>query len=1469
MPKDNERFKEFFKKIKLLNDDEFDSLNKICSFDFHMPSRKDGRLIIYINAKDVLPFNVYKKIINFKIKNLVININNTSYYTNYSQISEYMLYWANCNCPDKLIYKDLFDKNNFYINNQQLNIKYLMQSDLDALRHVQNDLLCFLRKLHFDIRNINFELDEHKQTHFINAINKKNKIISEINKQVANEIAHQNAKYSDSCKINGPVTKIHTISNELIESIVNIEGEIISLEKKQLKNNNLIIYNFIVYDHDDGAIKLSCYCSINNCNHYYQSNKNNKFVINEVYLDSFKKGDWIKSEVQIKSSKWSNYEIYGKIIKISKCNLPLFLNPKDNEPKKRIELLIHSNMTAYDGLDSPLKIFQHAKSLGHNAVAIIDRASVQAIPDIVKAAKITSIKPILGCEFEIIEKNIPIVVNPIKKKLTDVVYTIFDIETTGLYPETEDLIEFGAVKWKNGKIIDRINFFVKPTKPLSDVAINLSHITPEMVKDAISQKQALIKIKQWIQNDILVAHNGIKFDLPFLNKLCEKYNVEPINNCLIDTLEISHAINKNFGKHNLGLLVRKLKVDYNELQAHRASKDAEYLLIVWQDLLKKLLIKKIDCIDKINLSLQTASLRANRHGYLVDVYVKNQQGVKNLYDIVSLSLTKRLFQKDDDDEIKYLSNGTPKLYFEDLLEYKDNFIICAHPYDGEIWQSVLFDNNNDFQQKIMKYDYVFVAPSKNLDYLVHNNKITTQNINNLLNKIITTSKKLRKKVCAVSDAYYLLEDERKIHKIFVYTKQLAGKRHWLYHHDGTTYVPDYHYLTTIEMLNAFRFLKNIDLVNEIVIDNTINFVNEISNDIQPISNLPFYPKITNSKKLLSDLVWKNAKKLYGDIIPLDILDRINKELNGICSKGYDVIYWICHLLVEQSNKDGYLVGSRGSVGSSIIAFLANISEVNPLPAHYICQHCHYYEKYDNDSVDGFDLPIKACPKCGHKLMSDGHNIPFSSFLGINFDKTPDIDLNFSGEYQAKAHNFIKKVFDDKHAFRVGTIATTAEKMAFGYVKSYFEQAQPDFTPSNSLIIALANKCVGVKRTTGQHPGGIVVVPMDKNITDFTPYSYPSNDKTKSWFTTHFEYHSIEKNLLKFDILGHDEPTILKHLHDLTKIDPRTLSNTDKNVLQLFINSKSLNIKDDEYDLNKIASIALPEFGTETTRKIIKETCPKTVDDLIRISGLSHGTGVWTGNAQELVKNGIELKKLIACREDIVNYLTKCGIEQNIAFDITEKIRKGQGISSKYKEIMISKNVPMWYIDSCEKVEYLFPKAHATAYVLDALRTAWFKVYYPVQFYAVWFSIRSDVFDIETVIKGKNEVKTKYLWLKNQQKEKNNSVKLSNKQIDLIPIFEVCLEMFARGINVLNIDLNKSKANEFVAIDNNNILPPFASLDGLGIEVAESIVKAKNDRPFSSISDLQKRTKLTITLIEKLKKMHVLDNLVNDDQLSLF
>lgn len=1468
MCKSNDRFREFFKKINLFNDDEFNLINNICSFSFHMPSRNDGRLIININANDVLPFAIYKKIINFKIKNLVINIVNTTYSTNYSQISEYMLYWANCNHHDKLIYNDLFEKNNLYIQNEQLNIKYLMQSDLAALNSVLNDLLCFLKKIHFAIKNINFELDENKQTNFVNAINEKNKIISKINKQLLNEITQQNTKYSNCCKINGPITKINSISSESLESIINVEGEIISIEKKNIKSNNLILYIYNIYDHNNGAIKISYYCMINNHIQNSKFNKNNKFILNEEYLGLFQKGDWIKAEVQIKSSKWSNFDFYGKIIKISKANPPLFLTPKDDEPKKRIELLIHSNMTPYDGIDSPLKIFQHAKSLGHDAIAIIDRINVQAIPDIVKAAKTTSIKPIFGCEFEIIEKNIPIVINPIRKKLIDAEYTIFDIETTGLYPVTEDLIEFGAVKWKNGKILDTINFFVKPTKPLSNVAINLSHITPEMVNDAISQKRALIKIKEWIGNDILIAHNGIKFDLAFLNKLCEKYNIDPINNCLIDTLEISHAINKNYGKHNLGFIVRKLKVDYNELQAHRANKDAEYLLIVWQDLMKKILSNKIDYIDQINSHLQTASLRATRHGYLVDVYVKNQQGIKSLYNILSLSLTERLFQKDDDEENKYLSNGTPKLYFDDLQKYKKDFIICPHPYEGEIWGSALFDNDEIFQQKIAKYDYIFVAPSKNLNHLVKQEKITTQNINKLLEKIITTSQKLGKKVCAVSDAYYLFEDERTIHKIFVYTKQLAGKRHWLYQHDGTTYVPDYHYLTTKQMLNAFKFLKDDNLITEIVVDNTINFMNEIDNNIQPINNLPFYPKIADSQKLLTNLVWNNAKKIYGETIPQEILDRINKELNGICLKGYDVIYWICHLLVDQSNKDGYLVGSRGSVGSSIIAFLANISEVNPLPAHYICPHCHYYEKYENDSVDGFDLPDKTCPKCGHKLVSDGHNIPFSSFLGINFDKTPDIDLNFSGEYQAKAHNFIKKVFDDKHAFRVGTIATTAEKMAFGYVKSYFEQTQPDFNPSNALIFALASKCVGVKRTTGQHPGGIVVVPLDKDITDFTPYSYPSNDKTKSWFTTHFEYHSIEKNLLKFDILGHDEPTILKHLHDLTKIDPRTIINNDKNVLQLFTNSESLNIIDNEYDINKIASIALPEFGTESTRKIIKETHPKTVDDLIRISGLSHGTGVWKGNAQELVKNGIELKKLIACREDIVNYLSRCGIEQNIAFDITEKIRKGQGVSNVYKQLMISKKVPLWYIDSCEKVEYLFPKAHATAYVLDALRTAWFKVYYPVQFYAVWFSIRSDVFDIETVIKGKNEVKTKYLWLKEHQNNQNNSIKLSNKQIDLIPIFEVCLEMFARGINVLNINLNKSKANEFIVIGN-NILPPFASLDGLGIEVAESIVEARNERPFSSISDLQNRTKLTITLIEKLKKMHVLDNLVIDDQLRLF
>ncbi len=1463
--------KNFFLTTNLLTEQEVDAISGFCEFVIAMPDMEHSHVRFFIKSKEVLPNKIYNKLKNCPIERLDIIIETENTSNDFSKIHDYIQTWLKESHPNTFILHDLFAENNYKFENREMSVKYVTQTELKKLQEIESELKHFLKDFHMEIKKVNFVLNVEKQNRMVEEENNRRKDIEKLIRQ-SQMMMDKTEIYDRKFKVSGQFTPMQDINDELVNSFINISGEIISVEEKQSrKNNNVVSFRYVIYDYVNGALK--CKCSVFKTTTGNQYSKTPHMPLE--FVRSFKPGDWVNIHCQVINDKFTNFEIMGRIFKMCHAPKPDFLVSKDKAEKKRVELLIHSNMTAYEGIDSPKKIFAHANACGYDAIAVLERNNVQSIPDIFDAMKIyEGVKPIYGCEFEVIEKQIPIVVNPVNKPIATADYIVFDIETTGLYPEFDDLIEFGAIKFKDGQIVDRIDFFVKPTKPLTNVAINLSHITNEMVENAISQKEALLKIKQWIGNDVLIAHNGIRFDLNFLNKLCERFDVEPITNCLIDTLEISHAVNKKLAKHTLGTLVGKLRVEYNPLEAHRADKDSEYLLEVWKYFMRRLTTQEgIENINDINTKLQTAALRASRRGYFVDVYVKNQQGLQDLYRLLSLALTKQLYQKDDDEEKTFLSNGQPKLHIEDLDQYRKNLIICPHPYDGDVWEAAISETNASLENKIKKYDYVFVAPAKNIEHLAVQDKISTADATKALDKIIKTATKLGKKVCAVSDAYYLMPYEKQIHEIYVYTKQLGGKRNPLYRHDGTTFVPDLHCLTTDEMLKAFKFVSDKKLLNEIVIDNTNEFAKNIE-IVQPIKEGPnslCKPDMPEAEHKLKDLVWATAHKLFGPNIDKAIEERINKELNGICSNGYAVVYWISHLLIEKSNKDGYLVGSRGSVGSSVVAFLSNVSEVNPLPPYYLCPKCQHYEAYPDKNIDGFDLPPKKCPKCGTELIRDGHNIPFESFLGFKADKVPDIDLNFSGEYQAKAHNFIRDMFGSQHAFRAGTIGTVAEKTAIGFVKSYFEQTNANAAPSNALVTALANKCVGVKRTTGQHPGGIVIVPEGHDITEFTAFNYPSNDKTKGWLTTHFPFESIHDNLLKFDILGHDEPTILKHLHDITKIDPRTIPNHDDKVLQLFANSKSIGIVDQKYDQEKIATLALPEFGTTLTRGIVDKTKPTCVGDLIRISGLSHGTGVWRGNAEELVSTGIHLNQTAACRENIFQFLIDCGMEETQAFQTVEFIRKnkfGAPIPEKFIKGMQDAKVPEWYIDSCRKIQYLFPKAHATAYVLDAIRTAWYKVYYPAQFYAVWFSIRSDVFDIETVIKGPEQVKKVFEDYKSREKSKAPGVKLENKQIALIPIFEVCLEMFARGIKILNLDINKSQATEFVA-NGNTILPPFTSLDGLGKEAADSIIAARNEKPFSSITDLQKRTKLTSTLIEKLKELGVLDNLDADDQMRLF
>ena len=1473
-PNHNLHFKNFFIKANVLTEQDFTYISAFATFSLEMPSNINKYVKITIKTTDIIPFEIYEKLIK-EHANLKVIIVGTKPVDNLVEIDKYIAFFAEKNSfLDQNIF-NLLTKSNYYFSQDGkiMTIKYFTSNELNSLKNNVNKLLHFLKINNFNLEKIDFVLDQVKQQKSINFKIEQEKKIEGIKIALRSVTANTLDKYENSNKVSGNFVAMKQLTSEMTEAnqIVNLQGEIFDLEIKQTKNNGKIYY-FSLYDHDDGAITLSYF--LNHHGAFPFSSKTNKMIfINEPYLISFKIGDWVKVQCKLEATKYTNYQIFGRIIKICHGKKPSFLMIVDNEPKKRVELLCHSKMTSFDGISSVSDIFQYAKQLGHQSLGIIERFNVQSIPEIVEEAKKTKIKPIFGCEFEIIPKKTNLVINPCKNKLINsATYIIFDIETTGLNNEFDELIEFGAVKYKDGTIVDQIDFFCKPNKLLTPKIINLTHITNEMVANGCSQKEAIIKIREWVKDDILIAHNGISFDFAFLNKICEKNSLPIFSNCLIDTMQISRAINEALDSHRLQKVTRKYKIDYNELEAHRANKDSQYLLYVWQAMIKQLEEKKIKYIDEIN-NLQTNSLISSQHGYFVDVYIKAQTGVKALYQLVSLSLTKQLYQKNDQlDDKKTKVIGKPKLYFDDLLKYKDDLIICPHPTEGEIWQSVMNDTKKELIDKIKKYDYIFLSPYKHLEHEIIREEIKTNDIILAQKKIIHLCQQINKKICAVSDSYYLTKDEGKIHEIYLYVKQLGGNRHRLFSYRDRVIEPDQHYLTTTEMLQAFNYINDEKLLKEIVIENPINLVNSCQENIFPLHQKPERPTIKNCAEKLISLIDENTKKIYGLTPPKVVSERIEKEKKSVIGQGFAVIYWIAHLLVKKSNDDGYLVGSRGSVGSSFLAYLANISEVNPLPSHYLCQHCHHFEIFPqkNNLIDGFDLPPKKCPCCGKEMVSDGHNIPFEVFLGFKpGDKTPDIDLNFSGDYQATAHNFIKGLFGDMHAFRAGTIATVAAKTAYGYVKNYFEEVRSDFQPTNALIKYYSKRCEGVKRTTGQHPGGIVIVPKQFDVCDFTPYNYPSNDKSKNWYTTHFAFQTIHDTLLKFDILGHDEPTILNYLFKLTGINPLTIPNFDTKVISLFSNSKSLNIIDENYDVNKIATIGLPEFGTEISRDIIAETKPQCIGDLIKISGLSHGTNVWKGNAQEWINKAKKtIQDVISCREDILSSLVQWGVKFEVAFLATETIRKGKGIKPEDEEIFKQCNVPAWFIQSCKLIKYLFPKAHATAYVLDAIRTAWYKVYYPREFYAVYFTVRTkENFDLPTIIGGKESVEKVYNDYCSRRKVRGINA-LKNKEINLIPIFEICLEMFARGIFLKNVDLNKSDLNNFT-IDNGAILPPFTAIDGLGIEVAKSIVLARKDKPFVSIHDLQKRTKINSAILTKLKQLHILDNLSEDQQMNLF
>lgn len=1446
------KYKDFFTTAKLLTSEQFDLLASFASFELIMPSKNNPILLIAIKCNNILPIELYEciksnatKINNFRVQFVFLPKLFDS-----NLIHDYIIFFIKKNYDDKPLLKEIFIKSNIVVDDQIIKIKCFGTTETQEATGCFSSLKNFLNEAGFCFINIETILDLVKQNKILRMEEEKQRIIDEkIKNMVPIKIETISSKKEKENKISGRFSDLSSITSENF-GLVNICGEIFSVNKNKGKNDTLI-YKFKIFDHNEGALPIN-YCIFLNSS--YKTN------LTEQYLESFKVGDWIEANVELSSNVFSKFEPFGKIKKICHGKKPKNLTVIDDADEKRIELLSHSKMSSFDGIVSANDIINFAQNLGHDAIAIIDRGNVQAFPEIMNNKN--KIKKIYGCEFEVLQNDIVIATNPKNILIENATYAIFDIETTGLNANHDEIIEFGGIKIKDNKVIDRIQFFIKPKASIPAHITKITKIDDELVKNGITIKSGLEKIVSWVKDCILVAHNGINFDMRFINRHLEKNNMSPLENCLIDTMILSRAINTRISTHNLGKLCRRYMIQYNEEVAHRADNDAEFLMNVWQAMIEQLKQMNIININQIN-NVVNENLLSYQHGFFVDVYVKNQAGIKDLYKLVSLSLTKQLFKNNND-------SGRPKLFFKDLMSFKTNLLICPHPTEGQIWDSALNDCDREFEQKVNQYDYIFVSPPKNLKHLMFYQTISNEEINLTIKKIINISQKLNKKIIAVSDCYYLLQNENKIHEIYLYAKQLGGKRHRNFYYGQSQQInPKLYFLTTKEMIDAFNFLKNEKLVKDIVINNSKEFTSIISDDIKPLKTKLCPPSMPMTKEKLTDLVYKNAQYIYGENIDKKILDRIKKELSAINSNNYDIIYWISHLLVEKSLSDGYLVGSRGSVGSSLVAFFTHISEVNPLPPHYICKKCHHYIEADSKLFgDGFDLPKKNCPICNEEMYGDGHNIPFETFLGFRGEKIPDIDLNFSGEYQSKAHSFIKEIFGEDKTFRAGTISTIAQKTAFGFVKNYFEESNSSKQISSAYIDYLALRCTDVKKTTGQHPGGIIIVPKEYEITDFSPYNYPADDKKVEWFTSHFAFENIHDTLLKFDILGHDDPTSLKYLHELTKIDPKKISFHDENVIGIFTSSKTLNIIDPEYDQESVGSYAVPEFGTKFVRTLLSVAKPKTFEDLVRISGLSHGTDVWTNNAVNLIsKANMSLQQVIACRDDIMIYLINMGVDSKTAFSVMESVRKGRGINPDDEKVLTDSKIPEWYISSCKKIKYLFPKAHAAAYVLMAWRIAWYKVYYPLEFYATYFSIRTEAFDLETIIKGKKAIEIRMNEILTKMNGPDANL-VKNKELNLLDVYAVALEMIARGFTFANINLNESLATKFIIRDKMLVFP-FVALDSLGIEVASSIVNERQIKPFTSRKDLLNRTKISTTIFKKMCELGILDRLSEDDQMDLF
>ncbi|MBO6157881.1 MAG: PolC-type DNA polymerase III [Firmicutes bacterium] len=1228
----------------------------------------------------------------------------------------------------------------------------------------------------------------------------------------------------------GPRTNIHDVLNEQYlaqhSGKTILQGDIITTEARELKNDRTLMTIDITDYTDSISVKA--------------------FFDNE---DLEKKGGMLKKGKQIKVlGKVSfddqfSHEYQMMADSIAPTSDPIKPERKDNAPRKRVELHLHTKISEMDAVTAPKEMVMQAYRWGHPAIAITDHGVVQGFPEAMDAARKCGIKVIYGVEAYIVDDTKLAVKNDHGQDFSDT-FVVFDIETTGFNKESDRIIEIGAVKVQGREIVDRFSRFIDPEMPIPEHITKLTSITDDDVRGQGTIREVLPEFKAWVGDAAFVAHNA-SFDTGFIANKNEKLGYAPMDNTIVDTLELARGL-YDLKRYTLDSVAKALGVDLRS--HHRAVDDAEATAGIFLRCLTDLMEKKIIDLSMINTYIHDHTDVKKLRSHHAILLVQNKVGLKNLYKLISESHLNYFYRQ-------------PRMPKSVINSMREGIIVGSACSAGELYEAVLEnDSQEELERLVSFYDYLEIQPLANNMYLIddpdHGNVQTVEDLKNINRRIVELGKIYHKPVVATCDAHFKDPSDEEFRRILLSSMKFS---------DADKPMPLY-LRTTEEMLEEFSYLGE-ETCEQVVIDAPNSIADQVE-VILPIPDGQFSPVIEGAEDELRNICYENAKKMYGDPLPDIVQARLDHELGCIIGNGFSTLYILARRLVQHSVADGYYVGSRGSVGSSFAATMAGITEVNPLKAHYYCPECHFTDFDPEESrgvagMSGFDLPDRMCPRCGKKLKKDGQEIPFEVFLGFNGDKEPDIDLNFSGEYQPKAHAYVGEMFGEDHVYRAGTMGGLAEKTAYGMVKHYLEDHGR--VCSNAQINYLISGCLEVKRTTGQHPGGILVVPTEYDVYDFTPIQHPANDMTTSIITSHYDYDPLHGRLLKLDILGHDDPTMIRMLEDMTGTVATEVPIDDPGVMQLFLGTESLGVTPEQID-SPVGTYGISEFGTHFVRQMLVDTKPKNFSDLCRISGLSHGTDVWNNNAKDIVAQGIaSISECICTREDIMIDLIHLGMDKLESFKIMEKVRKGKksgGLSPTDIEHMVAHGIEPWYLESCKKIQYLFPKGHAVAYVTMSLRIAYYKVHYKEYYYAAFFTIRADSFDYATMAMGEQKARAAKAAIEAKGQKEQTA-----KDKEIHTLLELVIEFYARGLSFLPMDLAKSDDHKFQVIDG-KLLPPFDTISGMGQTAARSIVEAREEGEFLTVEDFLGRTRVSRTITDTMKTLGIID-LPETDQLSLF